>query len=320
MSLRIKLLLLFIILALIPLSVAGRSMIRITRDELKSAANDNLIMIASQVTQIIDDFYRYSWLNPLLLIQKIVENENLGVNEKLSLLTEGMKNAPDIVALQISVVGVASPLLVIQDGFSGRLKERSLDAANILRLTPNGIAALLEEDDIFVGDLTFLSEGDIWLITIILPLDESTFDRPATLSARINLDRLRTRIENHPFNKKGFITLIDLEGRKIFDHDRPDLTPRALVKTAKKLLASNVCTIGAEPYVRPSGEKMLGAYSCPRKMDFGVIVEKYEADAYLAVTQMERNLIIWIWGNRCFSVSNETTTEVDAGCPYNFGR
>jgi len=215
MSLRIKLLLLFIILALIPLSVAGRSMIRITRDELKSAANDNLIMIASQVTQIIDNFYRYSWLNPLLLIQKTVENENLGANEKLSLLTEGMESAPDIVALQVSVEGVASPLLVIQDGFSGRLKELSLDAANILRLTPNGIAALLEEDDIFVGDLAFLSEGDIWLITIILPLDETTFDRPATLSARINLDRLRTRIENHPFNKKGFITLIDLEGRKI---------------------------------------------------------------------------------------------------------
>jgi len=139
MSLRIKLLLLFLILALIPLSVAGRSMIRITRDELKSAANDNLIMIASQVTQVVDDFHRYNCLNPLLLIQKTVQNENLGASEKISLLTEGMKNAPDIVALQVSVEGVASPLLVIQDGFSDRLKELSLDAATVLRLTSNGL-------------------------------------------------------------------------------------------------------------------------------------------------------------------------------------
>jgi len=49
-----------------------------------------------------------------------------------------------------------------------------------------------------------------------------------------------------------------------------------------------------EPYVRPSGERMLGAYSFPSNIDFGVIVEKNEADAYLAVTQMMQNLIIWI--------------------------
>jgi sigma-B regulation protein RsbU (phosphoserine phosphatase) len=67
-----------------------------------------------------------------------------------------------------------------------------------------------------------------------------------------------------------------------------------VVKTAKKLLTSNVSAIGAEPYVRPSGEKMLGAYSCPRKIDFGVIVEKNESDAYLAVTQMAQSLIVWI--------------------------
>jgi len=208
-------------------------MIRITQDELKSSANDSLIMVASQITQIIDDFYRYTWLNPLLLIQKAIQNENLGVNEKISLLTEGMKNATDIVALQSSVEGVASPLLVIQDEFANKLKKLYLEATNILKLKPDKIAALRKKEEIFVGDLTVIPEGDIWLLTIILPLDKKTFGRSATISARINLDRLRTRIETHPFNKTGSITLIDREGHKIFDRNRADLSQFTLVKIAK---------------------------------------------------------------------------------------
>ena len=101
MTLRSKLLILSMILALIPLGIAGKSMIQITRDELKSSANDNLITVASQVSQDIEDFYRYTWLAPLRLIKKAVESEDLGVNEKLSLLTEGMKSVNDLVALQL---------------------------------------------------------------------------------------------------------------------------------------------------------------------------------------------------------------------------
>jgi len=294
MSLRTKLLVLSVILAVIPLGIAGRSMIRITRGELKSSANDNLITVASQVSQDIEDFYRYTWLAPLRLIKKAVENKDLRVNEKLSLLTEGMKSATDLVALQISVQGVESPLLVTQDEFSNKLKKASIDPAQVLKLTVSQIAMLPKEDEIFSGDLAYLAEVDAWLVTLILSLDKRTFGRPATLSARINLDSLKKRIESHPFAKAGSITLIDPAGRKIFDQDRIDLSKGKLIQTAKKMLASNARTVGAEPYIRPSGEKMLGAYAFPNILDFGVIVEKNEADAYLAVTQMEWNFMVWI--------------------------
>jgi serine phosphatase RsbU (regulator of sigma subunit) len=294
MTLRSKLLILSIILALIPLGIAGKSMIRITRDELKSSANDNLITVASQVSQDIEDFYRYTWLIPLRLIKKAVESEDLGVNEKLSLLTEGMKSVNDLIALQIAVQGVKSPLLVSQDEFSNKLKKSSVDPAQVLKLSSDRIAMLQKGDEIYIGDLTYLLEVDAWLVTVILTLEKRTFGRPSTLSARINLDRLKRRIESHPFNKTGSITLIDPEGRKIFDRDRTDLSKNKLVEAAKKILASNARTIGVEPYIRPSGEKMLGAYAFPNILDIGVIVEKNEADAYMAVTDMEWNLTVWI--------------------------
>ena len=294
MSLRTNLLVFSIILALIPLGIAGRSMIKITRDELKSSANDKLIVTAKKVTQEIEDFYEYSWLAPLRLIKKAVESEDLGVNAKLSLLTEGIKNISDIVALQISVQGVSTPLLVTQDEFSNKLKKKSIDPKQILKLTSEQIAALKKEKEIYAGDLTYLTEADTWLITLILELDKRTFGRSATLSARINLDRLRKRIENHQSAEKIPIILIDHKGRNIFALGMPDLSKNRVVKTVKELMASNIRTIGAQPYQRPSGEKMLGAYGIPSILSLGVIVEKNEKDAYQAVAEMQRNLIIWI--------------------------
>jgi len=294
MSLRTKLLVFSIILALIPLGIAGRSMIKITRDELKSSANDKLIITAKKVTQEIEDFYKYSWLAPLRLIKKAVESEDLGVNAKLSLLTEGMKSITDIVALQISVQGASTPLLVTQDEFSNKLRKISVDSKQFLKLTPKRIVALKKEKEIYAGDLTYLTEADAWLITLILELDKRTFGRSATLAARINLDRLRKRIENNQSAEKIPITLINPQGRKIFASGMPDLSENRLVKTVKELLTSNIRTIGVQPYQRPSGEKMLGAYGIPTILNMGVIVEKNEEDAYQAAAEMQRNLIIWI--------------------------
>ncbi|MBT8356752.1 MAG: SpoIIE family protein phosphatase [Deltaproteobacteria bacterium] len=294
MSLRTKLLIFSIILALIPLGIAGRSMIKITRDELKSSANDKLIVTVKKVTQEIEDFYKYSWLAPLRLIKKAVESEDLGVNAKLSLLTEGIKNIPDIVALQISVQGVSTPLLVTQDEFSNKLKNVSIDSKEFLKLTSEHIAALKKDGEIYAGDLRYLTEADAWIVTLILGLDQRTFGRSATLSARVNLDRLKKRIENHQSAEKIPIKLIDIKGRNIFAFGMPDLSKNRLVKTVMELLASNIRTIGAQPYQRLSGEKMLGAYGIPSILSMGVIVEKNETDAYQAATEMQNNLIIWI--------------------------
>lgn len=295
MTLRTKLLILFIILALIPLGIAGMSMIQITRDELKSSANDHLISVAKQVTQDIEDFYRYTWLAPLQLIKKAVESESLGLNEKLSILTEGMKNVQDLVALQISVEGDFAPLVVIQDDFSHKLQRSHLDSTQILTLSKERIRSLMQNDYTYVGDLSYLVEVDAWLITVVLRMDEKTFGRTATLSARINLDRLKDRIENHPFQESGYITLIGPDGRKIFDHEKTDLSRHKLVETAKQfLLEDKSRPIGVEPYTRPSGEKMLGAYAFPNILDLAVIVEKDESDAYMAIQQMEWKLLLWV--------------------------
>ncbi len=50
LKLRSKLLLFSVVIAIIPLLIAGQSLIRIAQDELKSVANDQLVTVARQVS------------------------------------------------------------------------------------------------------------------------------------------------------------------------------------------------------------------------------------------------------------------------------
>ena len=293
LTLRKKLLFYSIILAIIPLGIAGRTMITITQDELKSAANDELSTTAQQLAEEIDDFYVDTWLSPLLLIRNSVDSEELGAKEKLSLLTS-IKDLVDVVSLQLTVEGIPEPALVTQDSFAARLKAASLDPNTTLKSKVEGVDELRKADKISVEDRVYIPEVDAWLITIIIPLRNQISERSAALSARINLDRLRARIDNHPFTKTGSIILVDASGHRIFDPDRSDLTKLKVVESAINLLKTGNRTIGVQPYTRPSGEKMLGAFSFPKSFEWAVISEKNAANAYLAVTKMFRSLMSWV--------------------------
>src|SRR3712207_7692843 len=85
-NLRKKLLVFSIAIALVPLVVAGRTMIRIAQDELKSSANEQLVTTANQLVEEINDLYERTWMAPLLLIRNAIDDERLGVEEKISLL------------------------------------------------------------------------------------------------------------------------------------------------------------------------------------------------------------------------------------------
>ena len=118
-TLRKKILSFSIILALIPLGIAGNSLILITRDELKSSDNDILSTTGLQLAKEIDDLFINTWRGPLLLVRNAIDSEELGISEKLSILT-GISNIADVVSLQLSAQGVAKPVMVIRDEYSAR--------------------------------------------------------------------------------------------------------------------------------------------------------------------------------------------------------
>jgi adenylate cyclase len=294
-SLRNKLLFFSVILALIPLGIAGRTLITITQDELKSSINEELSTVAHNLTEEIDDLYRDTWYAPLLLIRNAVDNEHLGATEKAALFLNGIKDVPDIVSLQLTAEGVPTPLLLVtQEQFIKTLQEAGVDPRSVLRVSHESISRLRDQERVSRDNLAYLTETDTWLLTMVVPLERKILDYSVTLCARINLDRLKERIASHHFTRRGTIILVDSAGQKILDPQRPNLRGLSIVQAAIQLLASGSRAIGVEPYTRPTGQKMLGAFSFPRYFDWAVIVEENEADAYLAITKMLHSLLIWV--------------------------
>jgi adenylate cyclase len=294
LTLRKKLLLFSVAIAVLPLLIAGETLIRIARDELKSSANDQLTTTARQVTTEIESLYRDAWRAPLSLIANAVDNDKLSVDAKIALLTLGIADLPDIVALQITVNGSPQPLLVTREGYSGHLTHLGLDPKEILRIDPATVDAYLTGKHSLDRQVQHVADTDVWLATIILPLENPLGGREATLSARVDLSRLARFVHEHSFTKTGTITIVDNNGRHLFSDNRNDLSDFAIVQEAVDLLSLQTKVISVKPYARPDGEVMLGAFSFPRPFDWAVIAEKSEKAAYFTIDVMTKNLLIWV--------------------------
>ncbi len=296
LTLRKKLLFFSVILTLIPLGIAGRSVILITRDEVKSFVNGELIVTADQFVREIDSLYTY-WLAPLMMMKEVIENQELGSSEKISVLSN-IKDVPDIVSLQISIQGTSAPILITKDTFSSRLAAASADPAKVLSLSYQQTESLCKDKNAFKikgytafkSDPEYIPQIDAWLFSLVFPLKDIS-GRKAVLAAKVNFERIREKIAGHPFtlNKTGNILLIDREGKKLFDPRASDLNDREIVRLVKTLLTAKAS--GVAPYQSPDGKQMLAGYAVPLNFDWAVIVEKEASKAYQVVTQMIRRLL-----------------------------
>jgi|GEM_PF-490833 adenylate cyclase len=294
LTLRTKLLTFAVIIAMLPLLVAGQSMIRIAADELKSAANEQLITVAQQVAQEIDSLYGQAWFTPMLLLRNAIDNESLGIREKIALLTAAVADSPDFVALQLTIESIDLPVVVTKDDFNQHLQGAVLDPLRVLKVPKALIEYFRVQGSGFGRDVTYLPESDDWLATVMMPMQSQLMGNDATLSARIDLSSLRRSIAENRFNKTGSITIVDAMGRQIFDPEHTNLSERAIVREAIDLLESGMRAVRVSPYTRPEGQAVLGAFAIPQSVPWVVLAEMEERDAYLAIDDMSNNLAIWL--------------------------
>ena len=140
--LRAKFFLFAALLATAPLALVGQNLVRIARDELKSAANEDLARVAGDLAAAFDTTVQGRWMTPLRVIRNGVDSPALGVEQKISLLTLGLSQIPNIAALQLSVEGSDLPILVTDEAFSQHLSAAGLDPVDTLRTPPAEIEAI----------------------------------------------------------------------------------------------------------------------------------------------------------------------------------
>ncbi len=291
--LRAKFFVFAVILALVPLGLVGNTLIRITRDELISAANEDLINVAAQLAADIDSTWSGQLRTPLLVIRDGVQSPELGVPQKISLLTLGIAEMPAVKALQLSVAGSSLPILVTDSAYADRLAQAGADPMAELRLEPDALSLLARNGQLEQPQVRHVAATGDWLATLVLPLSTQIAGRPVTLSAQIDLAALAAVRDRHPFGQSGEIAFIDAAGAAQLEPGGPRaLTDRAIVTDAQRLIGSNAQAVALQAYTRADGTAMLAAYAFPQSFPWAVVTELREAAAYGVVDQMTRTTLI----------------------------
>jgi len=292
LNLRAKMLIFTAVIAALPLIVAGQSVIRVARDELKSAANEQLAVTVDKVTGEFNDFLEYSLYTPLDLIRNAISGEQLGFEEKIVVLRQGIADLPDVVVLQVDVDGVPRPITVVQEAYFDRLKAHFDNPLEVLRVDAGQFE--MPADGRAAAQVVAVAETGDWLATVSLPIPGGIRERAATLHARVNLARLRGAVENNPFAKTGSIHVVDREGRVVFASDGGPWNQPAVLAKARDMLDTGTATVAVEPFTLDDGSISLGAIALSRAFPFAVVAEKAEADAYAPVNDMIRSLAQWL--------------------------
>lgn len=290
--LRLKFFIFASLLAVAPLGMVAQNLTKLTRDELKSAANEDLTNVATQLRGAFDSTLQGRWLTPLMVIRNAVDSNDLGVPQKVSLLTLGLQELPRIVALQLSVQGSDLPILVTNEGFARKLSDAGLDPVKTLATPPDLIQAIEGTGQFGRPLVSQLPETGDWIATLALPLSTTIAGRQVTMAARIDLSDLAQMVRHHPFAQRGEITIVDQAGRSVLDGPPVLLADRAIVASAMPLIVAGARADALEPYHRRDGTAMLGAYAFPDWFQWAVVTEMSEENAYAVVNQITRQILI----------------------------
>jgi len=290
--LRLKFFLFAALLAVAPLALVGQNLTRLTRDELKSAANEDLTTVATELRGAFDNTFQGRWLTPLMVIRNGIDSNELGVPQKVSLLTLGLEELPQVVALQLSVQGSDLPILVTNEGFAAKLAEAGLDPVKTLATPPDLIKAIGETGQFGRPVIGRLEATGDWIATLALPLTTTIAGRQVTMAAKIDLSVLGEMVRRHPFSQRGEISVVDQAGRSVLGGASELLSDRQIVASAMPLIVAGARADALEPYVRPGGTAMLGAYAFPDWFPWAVITELSEESAYAVVNAITRQILI----------------------------
>ncbi|MEX0285739.1 MAG: adenylate/guanylate cyclase domain-containing protein [Paracoccaceae bacterium] len=290
--LRLKFFIFASLLAVAPLGMVAQNLTQLTRDELKSVANEDLTTVAAQLREAFDSTFAGRWLSPLMVIRNGVDSNELGVPQKISLLTLGLQELPQVVALQLSVEGTDLPILVTNEAFAQKLAAAGLDPVQVLTTPPDLIKSIEGTGKLgkpLVGQLG--PTGD-WIATIAIPLTGQIAGRRVTMAAKIELSALSQMVQDHPFAQRGEITVIDPAGRTVLEPEPRALSDRDIVTSAMPLIVAGARADALQPYTRPDGTAMLGAYAFPDTFQWAIVTELSEENAYAVVNQITRQILI----------------------------
>lgn len=290
--LRLKFFLFATLLAVLPLLVVGNNLTTLTRDELKSVANEDLMSVASQLRRSFDTEYQGRFLSPLQVIRHGIDSAELDVQQKVSLLTLGLQEMPQVVSLQLAIEGSKLPILAPDPAYAARLEEAGENPVEVLSVDPDLLETLKARGAYDTPNIDQLAATGDWIATIVFPLETKIAGRNVTFAAKVSLASMADLVASHPFASRGEISVIDRMGSTVLTAEPVTLTDRALVVAAMPLIDARSRADSLQGYVRTDGAAMLGAFTFPDRFPWAIVTEQSEDAAYAVVNEITQQILI----------------------------
>jgi PAS domain S-box-containing protein len=284
-SLTMKWMILSILLATIPLAIAGFSIIQIYQKDLKKSVIEVEEMKASMVVQRTEAFLEKITSSLLTL----VNDEDFKIGHSSSHVKNRLENFLyqndyiwELTFLDHrgkELVKVSKYRMVAPEDFKNQAKSEMFGAAS--------------KGKTYYGDF-YLTRDIVPTMGIAVPVKEYKKEPVGVLSAKIHLRYLWNLVPQIQIGKEGFTYVVDQEGNLIA---HPDTRRVLLGLNVRSLPVVNQVVSGKEgnlEYDLPEGERVLCVYKLIKKLGWGVIVQVPVKEAYHPLKQIAHTAFIWI--------------------------
>lgn len=301
LSLRQKILLFFIILALLPLGIAGLSIISVSRDALKNPANELLISHSLALAKDIDTHFTHVWSAPLRVMRDAIDDPALNAKKKFALLQNGAQNLPDFLSLQLLVQDFP-PTLTFKKEFRQQLDKAGLTTDSVFKTSFSSLDKEHQGAEMLTTLMASGVPSEKEILRISIRLRQGMDGHAAILAAHISLSAIKQRIQQHSFSKTGSITLADAQGTRLFFSGEVQHTQDLLRKAVSLLALGKRGMIGTLPVTNDLSEKNLTVYTLLEHLPWIVLFSMKEQDIYHSINKMQTHLLFWLLISLAFAI------------------
>jgi len=284
-SLTLKWMIFSILLATIPLAIAGFSIIQVYQKDLKKSVIEVEEMKASMVVQRTEAFLEKITSSLFALVN--------AENFKIGLSSSHVKNLLEKLLYQNDYIWE----LTLLDHRGRELvkvsKHRVIGPDDLKNQAKSEMFGAASKGKTYYGDF-YLTQDIVPTMGIAVPVNEYKRDPVGVLSAKIHLRYLWNLVPQIQIGKEGFTYVVDQEGDLIA---HPDTRRVLLGLNVRSLPVVDQVVSGKEgnlEFDHPEGERVLCVYKLIKKLGWGVIVQVPVREAYSPLRQVAHTAFIWI--------------------------
>jgi signal transduction histidine kinase len=292
-SWNIKLLTLLIITAALPASIVVFNVLGIVEDELKSKINDELIYSSESIAEHIDNYYNKTF-KTLEIAKQNMLNDNLGGEEKISIMMSILKSTDNIIGIAILYEEKdKTPQEVVSLFKDSTMVGNKKIPFSFKNKYASSNYYYLNLKNLFLSAPEYDKNQKLWLQTvkISLPLNKSN---KLFMYALLNGNEIADFIVSNPLYRSGDIFILDRNKIALFTTALKSGSNNLLYDEGIKMLSLKQNLAVINNYNIGAKNEFVASFALIQQIPWVVITSLKKADAYFMVTEIVNVFQLWL--------------------------